>query len=88
MKTTFEEKDIEIIVRAIVEKIKPLFKQYDNVIDDSLLTINEAAKFLNVKPSWLENNDIPGKCKIRGHVRYRKSKLIKWINEQEIPSTS
>ena len=87
MKTTFDKLDIQEIAYAVVKEIKPLLKQQNNIIDDSLLTKEQAAEFLNVKPSWLDNHEIPGKCKLMGHVRYRKSKLIKWIDEQEIPTT-
>lgn len=88
MHTTLEQQDIEAIAEATVEKIKPLLKQKVRMLDDCLLTKDQTAKLLGVTVPWLYNNTIPGKCKIGGHVRYRKSKIIKWIEEQEIPNTS
>ena len=87
MKTSLEKQDIESIALAVRDLMKPLLKRPNSAVDECLLTNEEAAEFLRVKVSWLCNNELPGKCKIGEHVRYRKSRLLKYIAEQEIPTT-
>ncbi len=87
MKTSFEQQDYESMAKAMLDILKPYLTQRNNDADERLWTLKETAEFLGVKDSWLYNNDLPGKLKIKGQVRYRKSKLLKFIKEQEIQIT-
>ena len=53
---------------------------------DRLLTADELAVFLNVKPRWVRlhttNNDLPH-FKLGRYPRYRLSRVLAWLEDQE-----
>ena len=51
---------------------------------DRLLSVEEAAKMLGVKPRWLYDHahEIHGKVQLGKHVRFSERKLERWIAER------
>jgi len=54
--------------------------------EDRLLTADELAEFLNVKPRWVRlhttNDDLPH-FKLGRYQRYRLSRVLEWLEDQE-----
>jgi hypothetical protein len=54
--------------------------------EDRLLTADELAVFLNVKPRWVRlhttNNDLPH-FRLGRYPRYRLSRVLEWLEDQE-----
>lgn len=42
-----------------------------------ILTLEEAAELLRVRPQWLQRSDCP-RLRIGGHVRYDREQVIQW----------
>jgi excisionase family DNA binding protein len=51
---------------------------------DRLLSAEEAAKMLAVKPRWLYDHahEIPGRVQLGKHVRFSERKLERWIADR------
>jgi excisionase family DNA binding protein len=86
VKATFEEDDLNIITEKVITVIKPLLKLKESD-DECFLSKEDAARLLGVKMRWLENNqeklDIP-RYRIGGHIRFKKSELIKWASKHKV----
>ncbi len=88
MKTELEQQDIQEIVTAVLEKIKPLLKNNSKARrEDTIFTVKELAKYLKVDTSWVYKRvhlkDIPY-FKLGKYPRFKKSEIDKWINEKHI----
>jgi excisionase family DNA binding protein len=89
MKIEFEKQDIESIAKEIIKKIKPLslFKYKSN--DDTYFDIKGLAIYLKVSKKWVYANikemNIPH-IKLKGHIRFKKSDIEKWIDSYNIPA--
>lgn len=94
MKTTLDPEDIAAIGDYVIEKIKPLLLNDNGKVEDTLMTIEEAAIFLNLykkdkKPNvaqiyqWVNNSqhglgDFPY-LKAGKLLRFSKKALLKWL---------
>ena len=88
MKTELEQQDIQEIVTAILEKIKPLLKNNSKAREkDTIFSTEELAQYLRVQVSWVRKQvslkTIPY-FKIGKYPRFKKSEIEKWINEKNI----
>lgn len=94
MKTELEPQDIEAIAQRVAEILKPMLACEDKRADDQLMTIDEAAHFLNLykksgKPNieqiyqWV-NSAQHGLSSFPYHkagklLRFSKTELLKWM---------
>jgi excisionase family DNA binding protein len=73
----------------ILRVIKPLLKTSDS--EDSILTVKVLSEFLEVSPQWIYDrvqlNEIPY-YKRGKFLRFRKSKIVKWLDSIENPTLS
>ncbi|HML78253.1 helix-turn-helix domain-containing protein [Geobacter sulfurreducens] len=46
----------------------------------ALLTVDEVCDYLGISRSTLYRQDIPGRCKVGGQVRYVKADVDRWLN--------
>ena len=88
MKTSLEKDDIEAIASAVMEMIKPLLSvngKHD--IEDTLMTIEEAAQFLKTSKGqiyqWVNNSQhglgsFPYQ-KAGKLLRFSKTEILKWM---------
>lgn len=62
------------------------FKLYSVMVKETLMTVEELAKYLRVKKrtiyDWLKKKKIPA-TKVVGQWRFRKSKINAWLKEKE-----
>lgn len=88
MKSSLEKDDIEAIASAVMEMIKPLLSvngKHD--IEDTLMTIEEAAQFLKTSKGqiyqWVNNSQhglgsFPYQ-KAGKLLRFSKTEILKWM---------
>ena len=75
---------IDNIVEKVVERLKPLLNNSHNSKDNELMTVEEVARYLKTKTSWvyekIHTREIPFK-KIGRFPRFRKRDIdLWWIN--------
>ena len=88
MQSTLEKNDIDAIAEAVFQKLKPLLKVANKKTkDDVFFTVDQLAEYLNVKKCWIYRRTcdqaIPFHKRGR-YVRFKKSEIIKWCDEQSI----
>ena len=88
MQSTLEKNDIDAIAEAVFQKLKPLLKVTSKKAeDDVFFTVNQLAEYLNVKKCWIyrrtSDQTIPFHKRGR-YVRFKKSEIIKWLEEQKV----
>jgi len=67
------------VLRSLDEKAKPVRE---------ILTLEEAADYLRISPHTLRDKIRTRKLpfyKVGGSIRFRRSKLDKWVDRNEIP---
>ena len=73
---------IDTIVEKVVERLKPLLNNSNNSKYDELMTVDEVANYLKVKPSWVyekvHTKKIPFQ-KAGRFPRFRKKHIDKWL---------
>lgn len=73
---------IDMIVEKVVESLTPLLKQNSKSNDNELMTVDEVANYLKVKPSWvyekIHTRQIPFQ-KAGRFPRFRKKHIDKWL---------
>ena len=85
MKSLFEQNDLDAIADIVVERLKPILKRQE-IPDLRYLNREDAAKFLGVLPSWLENNDKNqgiSRFKFKGKVQYSNHDLMAWAKKHK-----
>ena len=74
---------IDTIVEKVVERLKPLLNNSNNSKYDELMTVDEVANYLKVKPSWVyekvHTKKIPFQ-KAGRFPRFRKKHIDKWLD--------
>jgi len=73
---------INDIVEKVVERLTPLLKHNSKSSDNELMTVDEVAKYLKVKESWvyekIHTKKIPFQ-KAGRFPRFRKKHIDKWL---------
>jgi hypothetical protein len=87
MKTTFELEDIQPIVQAVIEGLKPYLSQgkpADTIFDKKTLS-----EYLKVDISWIDRNVYALPHFYLGkYVRFKQSHIDKWIDgNRKMPSS-
>ena len=85
MKTEFEPEDIKAIAAAVAEMLKPyLLKNNRAVASDTVVDVEELAKYLKVDTSWVYKQvslrNIPH-FKLGKYPRFKKLEIDRWINK-------
>ncbi len=79
---------IDTIVEKMVERITPLLKHNSKSNDNELMTIEEVAKYLKVKTSWIyekvHKREIPFH-KAAKFPRFRKKHIDIWLDNPYSP---
>ena len=74
---------IDTIVEKVVERLTPLLKHNSKSSDNELMTVDEVAKYLKVKESWvyekIHTKKIPFQ-KAGRFPRFRKKHIDKWLD--------
>lgn len=88
MKTSLEHEDIQAIATAVMDMLKPLLSgNGKHEIEETLMTIDEAAKFLKTSKGqiyqWV-NNSQHGLGSFPYHkagklLRFSKAEIFKWM---------
>ncbi len=89
MKSELEQKDVEAIAQKLEERLKPLFanSKKDN---DVIFTKKSLAQYLEVSIKWVDGYKSIGMpyIPIKGHVRFRKSDIDKWLESMKVPAVN
>ncbi len=80
MKSALEQEDVQGIVSAIIDGLKPLLPvKKDAGIEDTLLDVPGLCKYLNVTPKWIHERthlkEIPYYKLSNKHLRFRKKDI-------------
>ncbi len=86
MKTTFDETDISLLAEEVVKRLAPLLSN-NGKQDDTLFDVEGLAGYLGTSKKWIysltSRRCIPF-IKANGLLRFRKSKIDKWLNEHSV----
>lgn len=78
---------IESLIREIKNSSN---SSQEKKVEDQLLTIEEASKFLHLTKATLysknSRNEIPGVCKRGKRLYFSKSRLIEWVKSGQLKS--
>jgi|TARA_B100001964_G_scaffold190023_1_gene211901 excisionase family DNA binding protein len=81
-----EEELINKIAVEVVKATKPLLSANKSEDDNSLLTVESLAAYLNVKKQWVYEkvhcNEIPY-YKVGKYPRFKKEKIEDWLKKRE-----
>ena len=81
-----EEELINMIAVEVVKATKPLLSANKSEDDNSLLTVESLAAYLNVKKQWVYEkvhcNEIPH-YKVGKYPRFKKEKIDDWLKKRE-----
>ena len=91
MRSELEPHDIEAIVSKVVEELRPILasnnrgKEEDMIFDKKKL-----AEYLNVSVKWVDGYKSLGMpyYTLKGHVRFRKSAIDKWLDQHNVPAVN
>ncbi len=82
---------IDTIVEKVVERLTPLLKHNSKSSDNELMTVEEVAKYLKVKESWvydkIHTRGIPFK-KIGKFPRFKRKHIDLWTMNPYHPELS
>lgn len=89
MKTTLELEDIQTIVHAVIEGLKPyLSSKSENRIDDTIFDVSALCDYLHVSKKWVYKRthlkEIPH-YKIDGVLLFKKQEIEKWLVGYRMP---
>lgn len=93
MKIELEETDINAIAARVAEQIRPLLNKNvkERAEDDTIFTVESLAKYLQVSEQWVyervQFKELPY-IKVGKFIRFKKSAIDKWLEEQATPATS
>ena len=79
---------VDQISDKVIEKLKPVISSINKDNDDVILDVSGLAKYLGVSETWIYERthfkEIPH-LKIKGHLRFRKKDIDKWLNSCSVP---
>lgn len=82
---------IEKIAERVIQQIKPLLNNSHDLISNEILTVEEVASYLKVKPSWVYDKvarrEIPFH-KAGKFPRFRKKHIDIWLDNPYHPNLS
>lgn len=93
MRIDLDQSDLQAIAQEVAKVLKPLIKSNGKTKDkdDALLTVGGLAEYLGVSKRWVQeriySREIPY-SKIGKFYRFRKSKIDRWVDSQEIPAVN
>ena len=92
MKTDLEQQDIEAIAQRVKEIFKPMLTSNgNNKTEDTIFDVSRLAEHLGVSEAWIyertHHKEVPY-LKIKGHLRFRKKDIDKWLNSFSVPMVS
>ena len=90
MKSELELQDIEAIAQKVEERLKPIIARLGrNDDNNTIFDVQGLADLLKVSKKWIYANikemNIPY-IKLRGHIRFKKSAIDKWLNANNVPA--
>ena len=88
MLTTFEKSDIQLFVKEVLKELMPILKTSEKTsANDFIFDVKQISEYLNVPDSWVYrqtcDHNIPY-YKLRGYLRFKKSEIDKWMEEQKV----
>lgn len=80
----FEDHDIQAIVLAVIEGLKPYLScRGDGRIDDTILDVPGLCEYLHVTPKWIHERthlkEIPYYKLSNKQLRFRKKDIDRWL---------
>ena len=87
----FEIDDRQAIAEEVVTMLKPLLAcKCKGKKDDAIFTKKSLAQYLEVSVKWVDGYKSIGMpyIPIKGHVRFRKSDIDKWLKSKEVPAVN
>lgn len=93
MKTQFEPEDLQGIVSAIIEGLKPFLPgKGENRAEDIMLDVPGLCEYLHVTPKWIHERthlkEIPYYKLSNKQLRFRKKDIDKWLDSLKTPAIS
>ena len=84
----FEESDIQLFTKKVLEKLVPIFKGLEKTsANDFIFDKKQLSKYLNVPESWVYrqtcDHNIPY-YKLGRYLRFKKPEIDKWLEEQKV----
>jgi len=88
-----EQEDIQSLAKQVAENLKPqLAKMNDHGEKEDLMTIDEVAKYLKCSPHFIYKltaaKEIPHHKNGVKFLRFRKSKIDKWLEDHNVPAVN
>ncbi len=91
MDINFEQTDIDVIARRVVELLRPLLGCKCKGNDDTYLDVKGLAEYLKVSEKWvyasIKEMNIPY-IRLKGHIRFRINEVEKWIDSYNVPAVN
>jgi excisionase family DNA binding protein len=89
MKSILEQEDVQIIVSAVIEGLKPFVSdKKENSLDNTIFDVPELCSYLHVSNKWIYKRthlkEIPH-YKVEGVLLFKKQEIEKWITGYRIP---
>jgi len=88
MKISFEQEDINQIVLAVVDRLKPLLKKSGRIeSEDNIFDVKGLAQYLKLDESWIYKQvslkAIPF-FKCGKYTRFKKSAIDRWVESEAV----
>jgi excisionase family DNA binding protein len=93
MKSTLEQEDIQGIVQAVIEGLRPLLSgKSESRVDDMVLDVPGLCEYLHVTPRWIHQRthlkEIPFHKLSNKELRFKKKDINKWLDTLGTPAIS
>lgn len=91
MKTTFDHEDLQAVVSAVIEGLKPFLSgRTGDRIDDTIFDVPGLCQYLKVTPKWIHERthlkEIPYYKGSNKMLRFRKRDIDKWLESIRTPA--
>ena len=90
MKIEYEDKDIDLIVDRLFNRLKPLIYHNRNDSDDTILDVQGLCEYLKVTPKWIHERthlkEIPYYKASNKVLRFKKRDIDKWLESLKTPA--
>ena len=93
MKIEYEEKDLDLIVDRLFDRLKPFISQnHNNMKDDTIFDVSGLCNYLNVTPKWIHERthlkEIPYIKLSNKQLRFKKRDIDKWLESLKTPAVN
>ena len=90
MRTTLEQEDIQAIVSAVIERLKPFLSgKSENRVDDTIFDVPGLCEYLYVTPRWVHQRthlkEIPFYKLSNKELRFKRKDVDKWMESLKTP---